>query len=170
MQVTKTFIISQSNIILSVRGTLGLWNCLIYFRPRVIKYLRSSEEEKRKQRRIRALQNALKQCKGKQQQQQQRQSQLSQPDRHHHPDSTLHQADLEKEEGTRRTDSTENSSSASILISSSTMGNNDKVISKNVVTSTKEGWELYVEDSEIDYKDFQITANEENQEEKLPDV
>ena len=138
----------------------------------MIKYLRSSEEEKRKQRRIRALQNALKQCKGKQQQQQQqrqRQSQLSQPDRHHHPDSTLHQADLEKEEGTRGTD-TENSSSASILISSSTMGNNDKVISKNVVTSTKEGWESYVEDSEIDYKDFQITANEENQAEKLPDV
>ena len=50
------------------------------------------------------------------------------------------------------------------------MGNNDKVISKNVVTSTKEGWESYVEDSEIDYNDFQITANEENQEEKLPDV
>ena len=48
---------------------------------------------------------------------------------------------------------------------------NEKVISKNVVSSTKEGRvSTYVEDSEIDYKDFQITANEENQAEKLPDV
>ena len=157
---------------------VGLWNCLIYFRPRVIKYLRNPEEEIRKQRRVRALKNAIKQCKGKQQQQQQQRQSLpqsSQPDRHR-LDSTMIHHDIEQVEGTGWTDSTVNASSASLLIisSSTTMGT-DKRISKNVVAiKVKEGRaSSYVEDSDIDYKDFQITAadgDENNIEEILPDV